>query len=103
MKGRGGGRADSRHATVYIAALEMLTWTSSVILSVGVAIFVSLTAEWRLCERGFHTFLAPWLLFQANASSYHGMRGTVISWASAGPCDNHHPCIHLSKSQGMCF
>lgn len=102
-EGERGGRAGSRHAIVNLAALEMFTWTSSVILSLGVAVSLSSTAEWCLCEWEFSTFLAPRLLFQANASSYPGTRGMVLSWASKSPYDDHHPCTYLSKPLGNVF
>lgn len=96
---RGGRTHSSWHAIVNLAALEMFTWTSSVILSLGVAFSLSFTAEWSLCAGEFSawcTFLAPRLVFHANASSYPGTRGMALTWAPESPCDDHHPCTYLS-------
>lgn len=82
MKSRG---EEERRAIVNLAALEMFTWTSSVILSLGVAVSLSAPAEWRLCEGEFSTFLAPRLLFQA--SSYPCTRGE--EWLLPGPPEVH--------------
>lgn len=52
----------SLYATVNLAALEMFTWTSSVILSVGVGVPLKAPIEWRFCKWKFSTwwtFLAP--------------------------------------------
>lgn len=81
----------------------MFTWTSTVILSLGVAVSLSSSTEWCLCEQEFSTFLAPRLVFLANASSYPGTRGMVLTWAPKSPCDNHHPCTYLSKPLGNVF
>lgn len=52
----------SLYAIVNLAALEMFTWTSSVILSMGVGVPLKAPIEWRFCKWKFSTwwtFLAP--------------------------------------------
>lgn len=100
------GGHGSWNAIVNLAALEMFTWTSSVILSLGVAVPLSSTTEWCLCVCEFSTlctFLAPWQVCQANASSYPCTRGMVLTWAPKSLCDDHHPCTYLCKPLGNVF